>query len=138
MKKIFGLLLLCATCVFVFLSCSKDEDDKYVPGIVEKNTTYTFRYSAESAPDGFNLDITLFEYNDKNEIVGQKTVNDVYQGYFKTFTANKNAKKVKVYMVTSRGDASVYTWVQQVFYLESGSNVTIDVTGDIRVGSHEP
>lgn len=42
MKKIFGLLLLCATCVFVFSSCSKDEDDKYVPGIVEKKYNLYF------------------------------------------------------------------------------------------------
>ena len=94
MKKLFNLLLLCTFCLAIFSSCSKDDE----ASLDEKETTYTFFYSAIDIPDGFDLDITLFEYNENNERVSQKNINSVHQGYSEKYVADKNAKKVKVYM----------------------------------------
>lgn len=134
MKKLFNLLLLCTFCLAIFSSCSKDDE----ASLDEKETTYTFFYSAIDIPDGFDLDITLFEYNENNERVSQKNINSVHQGYSEKYVADKNATKVKVYMEMSKDGFSVYDWVQQVYYLEIGGNINIDITNDIRVGKKEP
>lgn len=130
MKKLFGLMLLCATMVLSLSSCSDDDE--------VKETTYTLNYLADDAPDGFEIDITLFEYNDKDERVGQNNIDDVKKGYSETFVAGKNSKKVKVYMVTKYNSISDYTWVQQVYYLELSSNIDINLTNDIRINKNEP
>ena len=134
MKKLkyLSLMLLCAAMVLSFSACSDDDDE------VVNDTTYTFTYSALNPPDGFEIDITLFEYNADDERIGQKNVNDVRVGYSEQFVASPNAQKVKVYIETSYGNQSNYDWVQQVYYLTPGSDTEINITGDIRVGKVEP
>lgn len=127
MKKLFGFMLLCVTSVFILSSCSKDEDYE----LIIKDTTYRFSYSAIDAPEGFDLDITLFEYNEKDEIIDQKNINNVYTGYSTIFKANKNAEKVKVYITASNGDISIYNWVQQIFYLEKENNIDINPLAEL-------
>ena len=130
MKKLFGLMLLCAT---MFLSLSSCSDDDEV-----KETTYTLNYLANDPPEGVEFNLTLFEYNDIDERVGQNNIDDVRKGYSETFVAGKNSKKVKVYITTKYNSVSDYTWVQQVFYLELSSNIDINLTNDIRINKNEP
>ena len=133
MKKYLLLMLLCVT-MGLLSSCSNDEmeEDKL------KETTYTFMYSAANQPTGFTLDITLFEYNEKNERVEQTTIENVKNGTVRTIIAGKYTQKVKVYLVTHYGDKQISNWVQKVYYIEMGKNTEVNVTGDIRIGSNEP
>lgn len=133
MKNLFKLSLLFMAISFM-VSCSRNEEEVEVI----KDTTYTFIYLASDVPEGIVLSITLFEYNDKDERIGQQSVKNVYNGFSDVFVANKNAQKVKVYLKTEYQDKSIYNWVQQVFYLESGSNTNIEITGETQIGKQEP
>lgn len=112
-----------------FFACTRD---------VVKDTTYTFMYYDMEVPEGFEIDITLFEYNDNEEKIAQNTIENIKDGFSRQFVANKNAQKVKVYLTTRYNSYSVYRWVQQVYYLETGEDTKIEVTGTIRVGTSEP
>lgn len=134
MKKFLSMTLLLTAMFLTFSACSSDDDEKEEV----QETTYTFTYTADNPPQGITANITLFEYNEKGERVGQKPVNNCRKGYSQNFTANANAQKVKVYLVATYGTQSVANWVQQVYYLEKGKNVNVAVTGDSRMGTTEP
>ena len=133
MKKLnyLSLMLLCAAISLSFSACSDDEE-------VVNDTTYTFMYYDVEQPEVFEIDVTLFEYNDKEERIAQNSIEDIEDGFSKQFVANKNAQKVKVYLTTRYNSSSVYNWVQQVYYLEPGKDTKIEVTGTSIVGTSEP
>lgn len=133
MKKLFGFMLLCATLVLSVSSCSKDDGDDSV-----LTSTYTVIYSAVEPADGIDLNIIVFEYNDKDEVIHQNPIKNAYMGLTSQFTAKPNAQKLKVYLEMRAGDLSSASWVQQIYYLEPGKNIEIDITDDIRVGKVEP
>ncbi len=133
MKKLFGFMLLCATLALSVSSCSKDDGDDSV-----LTSTYTVSYSSINPPDGVEIDITVFEYNDKDETIHQSHMNNVRLGSTRKFTAKGNSQKLKVYIETSSESQSTFFWVQQIYYLEPGGNINIDITDDIRVGKVEP
>lgn len=136
MKKFLSMTLLLTAMFLTFSSCSKDDDEKKEE---VQDTTYTFSLTADDpSSKGITTDITLFEYNDKDERVAQKHVKDCRKGHVETFTASSNSQKVKIYMTNTKGSQSIYRWVQQVYYLEKGKNVSIVVTGETRVGTTEP
>ena len=125
-KLIFTSFLMLL--VLLMSSCEKDEPTADI-------TTYTFKYNAAYSENP--IDVMIFEYNDKNERVGQQSFR-VYNGYEQVFTANKNSTKTKVRMII-RGDiVDVQRWVQQVFYLDIGGNINIEVHGKTVVGQSEP
>lgn len=84
------------------------------------------------------IDITVFEYNSKDERVGSNSLNDIQYGESKVFKASSNAEKVKVYIKMSVGTVERYLWVQQVYYLKNNSNLDIKVTGTTMTGTKEP
>lgn len=141
MKKFLSMTLLLTAMFLTFSSCSKDDDNDEGGGRREEvtETTYTFSFTADDpSSQGITTDITLFEYNDKGERVSQKHVKDCRKGHTETFKANFNSQKVKVYITNSKGSQSLYRWVQQVYYLEKGKNVSVAVTGETRIGTTEP
>lgn len=133
MKKFLSMTLLLTAMFLTFSACSSDDEKEEV-----QDTTYTFTYTADNPPQGITANITLFEYNEKGERVGQNHVNNCKKGHSQSFTANENAQKVKVYLVATNGTQSVANWVQQVYYLEKGKNVNVAVTGESRMGTTEP
>ena len=85
-----------------------------------------------------STDIWLFEYNDKDESVGNNTVDDVQDNYTEVFKANEQAVKVKVQIRMSGGTTSSNRWVQQVYYLTKGGNTDIKIDGETIIGTKEP
>ena len=137
MKKIFRFLLLCVTFLFVFTSCSNVDDYEYEDNPI-LSSTYTVLYSSVNPPDGVKIDVTVFEYNDKDEAIHQSHMDNVRMGSTKKFTAKEKSQKLKVYIVTSSESQSDFFWIQQVYYLEPGNNILIDITDNIWVGKVEP
>lgn len=137
MKKLLSMMLFMTAMIFTLSACSSDDDERKEPER-EKDTTYIFSYTADNPQGGLIVNITLFEYNNQGEVVKQNTVNNCKQGFQRQYTANTHAQKVKVYIEVTNGTKSVYNWVQQVYYLEKGKNVDVDVTGSVRIAPTEP
>ena len=137
MNKVFSLLLPFVTSLFVFTSCSNVDGYEYEDNPI-LTSTYTVLYSSANPPDGVEIEVTVFEYNDKDEAIHQSHMKNVRLGSTRKFTAKPNAQKLKVYLETSSESQSDFFWIQQVYYLEPGNNILIDITDDIRVGKVEP
>lgn len=137
MKKLLSMMLFITAMVFTLSACSSDDDEKKERER-EKDTTYIFNYTGDNPQGGLIVNVTLFEYNSQGEVVKQNAVNNCKQGFQRQYTANANAQKVKVYIEVTNGTKSVYNWVQQVYYLEKGKNVAVDVTGSVRIAPTEP
>ncbi len=130
-KALFTFLMLAL--MPLLSSCPKG----YKP---EKSTTYSVNYNVTHV-SGVKLNLTFFEYNDIEEKVGNNSMNDVATGSSMTFTANGRATKVKVYVkyyLDSDPSKTSYRWVQQVFYLNQGSNINIDINDSTIIGNNEP
>lgn len=134
MKKLFSMTLLLTAMFLTFSSCSKDDDEE----IEMVDTSYMFTYTGENPPDGFSLNVTLFEYNELGEKIAQNHYIRCRKGYYRGYFANKNSVKVKVYIETTNGSKSDANWVQQVFYLEKNNRIEITITGESRIGKTEP
>lgn len=119
MKKLFNLILLCVACVLTFSSCSKDDENK--------ESTYTLIYNSPT-PWG-EESVILFEYNSVGDKIKNNSI-ECEKGYTETFTASPNTEKVKVY-----ADGK---WIQQVFFLQKGGNIVIEVNGSSIIGNEEP
>ena len=117
MKKLFGLMLLCAMMVFSLSSCSKEE------GV----STYTFKFNAPTLWG--DASVILFECDNIGDKINSNSIK-CKKGYSKTFTAREGAERIKVYI-----DGK---WVQQVFILNNGSNTNIEITGNTLIGKEEP
>lgn len=138
MKKFLSMTLLLTAMFLTFSACSSDDDEKQEEEKVQ-DTTYTFSFTADDpSAQGITTNITLFEYNEKGERIAQNHVNDCRKGRKENFKANEKSQKVKVYITNTKGSQSVYQWVQQVYYLEKGKNVSVAVTGESRIGKNEP
>lgn len=101
-------LLIAGICL---LSCSKE-------------VTYSITNKTGMAGTAF-----IHECNESGETVNiqNATIND---SSTKSFVANKNAVKIKIYI------KELDRWVQQVFYFETTTHITID--GNTIVGVEEP
>ncbi len=124
----------------LFSSCSKDGPEKATP-----QTTYTVVYNISdisTSSISVTTDVTLFEYNEAGEKIGNNSMKSVHTGTTKTFTASKNAVKVKVYidveMSNGTSTSSMKKWVQQVYYLEEGADIKIQLEDSTMIGNYEP
>lgn len=134
MKKILPIIVCIFSAVLAFSSCTKEDPD----------STYTvkFNISTATADAAIKCDVTVFEYTDSGEKIGQNTVNQMTAGATRKFTANSKAVKVKVYIKMYAPNVSSvtpkYLWVQQVYYLETGKNIDIAIEDSTMTGSKEP
>ena len=126
-KSLFTILAvsMAAVLTFVFSSCSKDDDG---PG----STTYTFVYNSIGA--SYLDNVKLFECTENGDKIKTNTLNSIEPGRRYDFTASDKAVKVKVYLAMGNSPR----WVQQVYYLNMGSNTVIELTDDSVVGTKEP
>lgn len=136
MKRIITLVAFIAA-AFCLASCEKTPTPK-------PETTYTVKTAISSATSTseVKIDLTAYEYNEAGEKMGYNTLYKTTAGESKTFTANERSVKVKVqmkmYSETTTAVAPVYRWIQQVFYLEEGRNVVIEIGDTSRIGASEP
>lgn len=137
MKRILTIIAAAILASFA-LSCEKEKQEEPA-----RPTTYTvtMAMSSVTTTSAAHYDLTAFEYNEAGEKVANNTLTMAVNGSTKTFTANQNAVKVKLYIKMYADNTAVtpqYLWVQQVFYLEEGSNIDITVEDHTKVGRAEP
>lgn len=110
-------------------------------------TTYTINNQidmSEFAPSsvGIDVNIVIKEYNSTSECVDIKIIHNATNNMRKTLTADPMAEKITIYYEVKAEyngeEKEMAVWLQQVFYLKQGSNTTIDITGETRVGISEP
>jgi len=130
MKKLLFASCLLLSAALTVSSCKKDKDP------VEPDTTYTFKQSADIA-SGVTMGVMIFEYNDGNERVGQQSF-EASEGLVRVFTASSRAIKVKVRVTLVAGSTEMIRWIQQVFYLEKGENIDIEIKSNTLMGTSEP
>lgn len=132
MKALRHLATLLATLIAsLFVSCcDKSSDD----------TTYTIYVSTVGTTSASSMNIICYEYNSREEIINQQVWNTVYAGENRKFTASGSAEKIKIqiqYTLSSTGSSDI-RWVQQVWYLNAGDDIDINITGTTIVGVEEP
>lgn len=127
------LLLFCILFLPLILSsCGGDDEPDY--------TTYTVNYTIDDVQNVL-VDLTFFEYNDTGEKIATNSISEAKKGTKKTFTASSRATKVKVYIKMYSSNSAItpaYRWVQNVFYLENGKNIDINLTNNTIIGNYEP
>ena len=123
MKRI--LMLLCLAATVVFNSCSKE-------------TTYTIVDNTSGFSSFTEYSILACEYDNSGSIVFTNKLDWPEKGKSYVYTANDYAEKIKVRIQAKIGTNSFNRWVQQVFYLEKGKNITISISDDTIVGTNEP
>lgn len=123
------LLLIFLFCLTIVTSCSGDEDSSA--------TTYALKNEMTNI-DGVTIDIACFEYNSIGESIGMNTVTNIRHGNNRTYIANDNAVKVKVYEIIRGKYKTSYVWIQQVYYLKKNRNINITISDDTIVGPIEP
>jgi len=126
--NIFQFVLLTIAAILIFSSCSKDK---------EIDTTYTFKYTVSDA-SGVVVDVIIFEYNDAGERVGQQSFDECVKGFSKTITANSKATKLKIRVTLTAGSVSLVRWIREVFYLEVGKNVDVEIKDSTAIAENEP
>ena len=83
MKKLFGFMLLCAACVFVFSSCSKDEENKVALTKEQVVGTWDVIWAEQ---DGESLDIPegyIYMKLENNGDYITVIFSDYYIGYYR-------------------------------------------------------
>ena len=128
MNKRFLLQLMTILMVTVFsmcvVSCGSDDDD-------DNPTSYTLKWNFKT----YAIDnVRLFEYSQSGDKLNNHKIENLTTNGSYKFIATGNAAKVKVYFEIS----SSPRWVQQVFYLDKGSNIDIVVEDNTTVGRSEP
>lgn len=143
------LYLIASLMALIFVSsCDpagiKDENKN---DMSSEQTTYTINNQIDMskfAPSyiSVNVNIAVKEYNDKNECIDVKTIQNVTSNTRKTLTADPMAEKLTIYYEVKAEyngeEKDTAMWLQQVFYLKQGSNITIDITDETRIGVSEP
>lgn len=121
-----AIMLIMLFCVAVsFSSCSKDDD--------EAEKTYSVTLKDMGTTSLVTIDLTMFEYNETDEIIGTNTWDSVKENEKKSFTSAPDAVKVKIYIKVG----SSRKWVQQVFYLKN-NDTSIVIDGKTIIGNYEP
>lgn len=127
MKRHPLLLIISAFIITIAIlsSCSKEEE-KY----------YTIYYDIIS---GYkcDVDMTIYEYNEKGEKINSHIWNNVEGEEEMTFTASSKAVKVKIHLDMVYTKERIKQWVQQVYYLEK-NNTDIHITYKTPMADLEP
>ena len=130
MKKTLFLTLVSAFALLSLSSCSKFDAAYSQPPIPPPAGTTAYTFSIYTS--GYK--VYLSEYY----IIGDRIHNTILFNAEKnvpySYAAKSRARKVKVQL--TRFDSQ--EWVQQVYYLEEGENIDIEITPTTLVGKIEP
>ena len=112
---LLAFVLLAGVC---FSSCSKEDEP----------ATYTLKWKTSTL---YIDDLTFFEYDSDGDVIANQRIGTPYE---KKFTANKKAKKVKVYFELNGSPR----WVKQVYLLSPGENTDIVIEDNTMIARQEP
>lgn len=101
------------------------------------DTTITFAFSVAGSEE-VTVDAVIFEYNSKDERIGNHSFKDCKKGTTEIFVANPATEKAKVLLNFNSGSLTKGMWVQQIYYLNAGQNNLIELSGSTITGSKEP
>lgn len=135
------LMLMFASAAILLAGCEKDNTTQLDGNSSsQQTTTYTIEVSGVDVPSGMALEFVIFEYSASNEKLEVNRFNLTSSSMTRTYSANERTEKVKIAWVASVPSTgqSATRWVQQVFYLDKGSNTIIKITGNTTVGTTEP
>ena len=127
-RKIFRCAVLTLLAAISFSSCNFQDGGK------EKS--YTFKYNAK-AVTGVSVDATAYEYSSGGDKVGQQSFKCT-TGFKQVVPAESKATKVKVKLTIKAGSTSAVKWVKEVFYLQDGKNVNVEVIDSTLIVDKEP
>lgn len=131
MKKLLLLLAFAP----LFFSCSKGSGGADTSG---KDSRYKIQLAFTANDPETKYDVTIYEYNDKNEKMGQNLMTGSKKDASASFKANPLSVKLKIYVkYYSPTSTYYYAWVQQVFYLNLGKETSITITSSM-LGKNEP
>lgn len=141
MKQLVKSLIFLAAIATMASGCYYDpyalEDDS-----PKGKATYTVKMSMTgvTATSSVHYDLMAFEYNDAGEKTGNHTITLATTGKSETYTANEHSVKVKLYirMYSDKSSYTEYHWIQQVFFLEKGSNIVVALQDSSLIGPKEP
>lgn len=144
-EKILSLLLIFLG-VTLFSACSNDKDEPQMPTSKVSSYTVTSDFNlAQLIGDpsiSGTIDLTFYEYNDRDEIINYQEWENVKDGSTKKFTASKLAKKLTVFIkitaISGTQEVTLKKYSAQVYYLQEGSNINIRLDGNTRVSSYSP
>lgn len=126
MKKTLFLAVVTALTLLP-LSCTKYDAPQPPIAPPAGTTAYTFTSTYDLG------EVFLHEYNNTNEIIHTKTIDNAEKNVAYSYAAQDNTVKIKVYLTDFK-----HHWVQQVYYLEDSENIDIAITGETIVGNYEP
>lgn len=116
----------------VFSSCTKE-------------TTYTFTDNADYSVISDNLlgrTVYLKEYSNDGSYITENTIESPNTGQSYTFIADERTEKVKVnYTIIVQAGSSTIEWnrwVNTVYYIEKGKDISIELNDHTIVGPDEP
>ena len=140
MKKNRLLMLFFASAALLFMSCEKENVTPSNGGSSTHPTTYSVNVSGIQVPSGMALEVLAVEYSASNERMQINRFDLTSSSMTKTYTANSRTEKVKIAFNASNPSTgqSASLWIQQVFYLDKGTNTVISITGSSPTGSSEP
>lgn len=103
-------------------------------------TTYTVSVSGIQVPSGMALEVLAVEYSASNERLQINRFDLTSSSMTRNYTANSRTEKVKIAFNASNPSTgqSASLWIQQVFYLDKGTNTVFSITGSSPTGSSEP
>jgi uncharacterized lipoprotein YehR (DUF1307 family) len=127
-RKIFRLAVIALVAALTISSCGLQDGGK------EKS--YTFKYNAK-AVSGVSVDATVYEYNTGGERISQQSFKCV-TGLKQVVPAESKASKVKVKVTIKAGSTSTVKWVKEVFYLQDGKNINVEIADQTLIIDKEP
>lgn len=136
MRKL-RLMMLFALVAVLMIGCEKENTK---PRNGSSSTTYTVNVSGIQIPSGMALEILAVEYSASNDRLQVNRFNMTSSSMTKKYTANSRTEKVKIAFNASNPSTgqTASRWVQQVFYLDKGTNTNISITGSSPTGTTEP
>ena len=130
MKKTLFLALFSALALLSLSSCTKYDAAYTQPPTPPPAGTTAYTFSMYTS--GYKV------YLSEHNIIGDRIHNTIIFNAEKnvaySYAANNRAKKIKVQLIRDNSQ----DWVQQVYYLEEGENIDIEITPITLVGPNEP
>lgn len=137
MKTKINLIIAVVVLSLLMLSCGQNENRRDDSNSATVERSAPKKYSVELREDMFSvkLNVIAFEYTKEGDRIYENDFS-LDRGECKTFEAQKDAYKVKLYV--KHWPASSEGWVPLVYILSEGDTKMISVDDHTRLDRYEP